>query len=328
VFENIYLIFFAKRNKRNQRKKKQIVEKKLNPRKKKMSQAASRISITLYCSELAALLGCNRFVKQVDAWDKVFQRSFKFEETEFQKDSKVGSLIGKAVLEKIKDDGGEDSASIEKRKEYVKEQASKIVKAVQNENESEAKEVLEMFPEIDSKTIASSLVPEVLVESAVSYAKTSYGIETEALGLDKFAEIFTGSAVDTTPRSRVRQLNKTFKLYGKIDGMMDEEYIIEHKSRTQRLFYKDFKTTLYNYEYIQVQSYMHIFNKDKAYLVETLNRGKEINYRVVDYDADFFEKDVLSKLIFKDTTTMETIQDYYLEKNIESKKAKLKELFL
>jgi len=348
-------------------------------------------SITLYCSELAALVGLNRFVKKTEAWDKVFQRSFKFENTRRQVNLDLGKhitndLLGKEPTELISGLISSSSSSqvsdvIQGQETMVKEYTDKLINTVQltvtkaleptttdlmitdsmtnlerTENvTNEIKKVLDTdFTELSSETkqvlqekvkdlvskrekekdnkekeivILSELVSDLesVKDGACSTVRTSYGTKKESEGLEAFAEIFSSSHIQTTIKPKVMKINKNFLLYGVIDGMMDDDIVIEHKARTKRLFYADFHTEIYNYEYIQVQSYLFLYKKEQAYLVETL--GNEVNYKTVFYDQDFLDSQVFSKLQFKKDINQADIEDYYYEKDSKEKLKKLSQLF-
>lgn len=338
-------------------------------------------SITLYCSELAALVGLNRFVKKTEAWDKVFQRSFKFENTRRQINLDIGKHITNDLMVNSTNTISSTSSSTlsmispiedEKRiKEYTDKLTSTVQLTVSNamattlnsENDivsdttEKVKNVLEtQFTELGSETrkalqehvqtivskttlqdkpveektsiILSEIVSDLesVKDGACSSVKTSYGTKKEAEGLDKFAEIFSSSHIQTTIKPKVMKINNNFLLYGVLDGMMDDDIVIEHKARTKRLFYADFHTEIYNYEYIQIQSYLFLYNKEQAYLVETL--GNDVNYKTVFYDKDFLDSQVFSKLQFKKDIEQKEIEDYYYEKDPKEKQKKLSRLFI
>lgn len=85
---------------------------------------------------------------------------------------------------------------------------------------------------------------------------------------------------------------------GKIDGVTkDRKILVEIKNRVNRLFGK-----LPSYEMIQVQTYLHLLNLDKAFLVECL-RSKEgnvvadnVNCITVNRDRAYFEIEILPRL--------------------------------
>jgi hypothetical protein len=361
-------------------------------------------SITLYCSELAALVGCNRFVKKTDAWDKVFQRSFHFKETANQTNLDLGKKITQDLMESATITSSSSSSSFssfiskpEENVEKVKIYTENLVKIIQQENlksletiekvRMENSEKLENLDLDKIKTISNEnkekviqvsnviqeekerilsvveekfteLKPEtrkelvnnfftnqatitieteknetekkekerLIQEGAVSHVKTRYGVEKESTGLDKFGEVFSSSHIQTNIKPKVMKINKNFLLYGVVDAMMDDDIVIEHKARTKRLFYDDFHTEIYTYEYIQVQSYLFLYNKEQAYLVET--HQDDLNYRTIFYDFDFLNTQAFSKLVFKDNVTVDTIREYYFEKDSKAKLKKLSNLFV
>ena len=77
--------------------------------------------------------------------------------------------------------------------------------------------------------------------------------------------------------------NINFFIIGQIDGLYNDDTIIEIKNRTKRLFYR-----VYNYEKVQIMIYMYIYNLKKSKLVENLNN--EINIIDLNYSEEYINK--------------------------------------
>lgn len=236
--------------------------------------------ITVYASEIASLLGYNNFVDKRDAWDLVLKRNFNFTEKQTEKEK---------VKEKI-------DTFVEKNEDLIKEHFSKVKSVAEKENV-----LVEVFKSTDIPT-----------EDIVSKARTMHGHETEKTGIDLF---FKNSSlgyglgfVETSCKPKIKYINPMFQLYGVIDGMMNGDTVIEHKARARRLFYQNPSTQIYKYEYIQVQLYMFLYEKQQAYLVETFE--DKVNSRIVDYNREWLEENIFSKL--------NTIMDSDFFKNQES----------
>ena len=90
--------------------------------------------------------------------------------------------------------------------------------------------------------------------------------------------------------------NTKWRLYGKIDGMINNDTIIEIKNRQNRLFH-----WIPTYEYIQIQIYMHIFGFKKAILVEHYQNQYKAHH--VKFDP-VYVKDICDSLI-------SIVKDYY-----------------
>ena len=77
-------------------------------------------------------------------------------------------------------------------------------------------------------------------------------------------------------------------LRGKIDGM-NEEYVVETKNRTKRLFNK-----IPDYEKVQLNAYMFLLEKEKSLHIENYNNeSNEVEY---DFDTLFWDE-CLTKII-------------------------------
>ena len=80
---------------------------------------------------------------------------------------------------------------------------------------------------------------------------------------------------------------------GRIDGIDENGSIYEIKNRIHKLFYE-----LREYEKVQLMSYLYLFGCKKGYLVECLkNNNNALNIIEVNYDNNYFEKNIMEKLI-------------------------------
>ena len=96
-----------------------------------------------------------------------------------------------------------------------------------------------------------------------------------------------------TLNSEKRKLNDNWYVGGKVDGITDNNEIIEIKNRMYKLFFK-----LRDYEKTQVYGYLYIFNTQKAILLEKLKKktDSKINIIEIEYKDVIFEH-IKSKLM-------------------------------
>ena len=64
-----------------------------------------------------------------------------------------------------------------------------------------------------------------------------------------------------------------FILQGKIDGMIDDDTVVESKNRSRRLFYK-----IPDYEKVQLEAYLYLTNSSKALHIENYNQMTNESY--------------------------------------------------
>jgi len=62
-------------------------------------------------------------------------------------------------------------------------------------------------------------------------------------------------------------------LQGKIDGMIDDDTVVESKNRSRRLFYK-----IPDYEKVQLEAYLYLTNSSKALHIENYNQMTNESY--------------------------------------------------
>ena len=97
--------------------------------------------------------------------------------------------------------------------------------------------------------------------------------------------------------------DKNYKiiLRGKVDGM-NEEYVVETKNRTKRLF-----NMIPDYEKVQLNAYMFLVEKEKSLHIE--NYDDESNEKEYDFDKLFWD-DCLEKIMeFTDDNIVSHLRD-------------------
>lgn len=82
-------------------------------------------------------------------------------------------------------------------------------------------------------------------------------------------------------------------LVGKIDGLTQNNEVIEIKNRVKKHF-----KILRNYEKPQIMTYLWMNNSKKGYLVENLKTQKEDNLHIIDvnYEDNYYENEILPHL--------------------------------
>ena len=84
-------------------------------------------------------------------------------------------------------------------------------------------------------------------------------------------------------------------LQGKIDGMLDNDTVVESKNRARRLFYK-----IPAYEKVQLEAYMFLTETEKALHIENYNETTNESYY---YHDETFWNECKEKIV-EFTTTM------------------------
>lgn len=135
-----------------------------------------------------------------------------------------------------------------------------------------------------------------------------YGTIRENFTFNHLINIY-GPNIVIDKEHKIKKLFNNFYIIGEIDGLLNNDTIIEIKNRTNRLFYR-----IYNYEKVQIIMYMYLCSMKHSKLVENFNN--QINIIDLDMDEDFL-KYILDK-IYKFTKFYNK-----LLKNIELKRITL-----
>ncbi len=114
-----------------------------------------------------------------------------------------------------------------------------------------------------------------------------YGTIRENFTFNHLIDIY-GTNIIIDKEHKIKKLFNNFYIIGEIDGLLNNDTIIEIKNRTNRLFHR-----IYNYEKVQIIMYMHLYGLKHSKLVENFNN--QINIIDLDMDEDFL-KYVLHKI--------------------------------
>ena len=196
-----------------------------------------------------------------------------------------------------------DTNSAECKKKFVKtETDSEKIKRIEKEknininskisvksnNTKELNLKNDIIKKIDSTNL-SDKEKEDVKKSVINESNKRYGTIRENFTVNYLRNIYDFDIV--IDKSYKRKLintinNKKFYLSGEIDGIYNNDTIIEIKNRTKRLFHR-----IYNYEKVQIVLYMYLWNMNKSKLVENYNN--QINIIDSDLDSRFLDKILL-----------------------------------
>ena len=245
--------------------------------------------IVLVASELAIITGHNKYEKIQKAIDTVLNRSkiVKKYIPKSKVEEKLLALSENEIVVIKKELNLEGNATLKQVENMIKQQVmTRSLNENISENESRVKadEVLKAMPTLN-KCLEGSVKQDLRMRR---------GNIKEDRNLDK-----TQQKRNITIDSRNAQMyekelyvdpGKRFNviLRGKIDGMNDE-YIVETKNRTKRLF-----NMIPDYEKVQLNAYMFMTGKEKALHIECYNEDQNS----VEYDFDkLFWDDCCDKII-------------------------------
>ena len=276
------------------------------------------MKIFLNASEIAAMIGKNKFKPRSEVIFRIWQKYFydDFNNT-------IKNLEKKSIKVIPKEN---DTESV---KRIIKEQKINVKKELKeclqsgniNDMHKKKQEILKKIPKDISKEEKKEFK-----KSLENMTNTNFGTRNENSIFNKYKEKTGNNAILTNEfyKRKIHEYNYNgdkleWFLLGKVDGLIineddeKENTIIEIKNRMYRCFYH-----LREYEKIQTYSYMYILNHKKAHLVEALkNKDCDINIIKVDFDDEYWEYMYSS---------IENFINYFM--NIFIKNDKLKELII
>jgi len=256
---------------------------------------SARIQIQINASEVAALIGENRFVSTEDAFIRLWKRNdensyynavksietlelFEEREQHFEDLGKLGNL-GKLGKEK------------EKFKEDLIEATSKD--AYYNGRTIGALKRLEAkIEDIGSR------------DAVRKYIFTTIGKTLENKSLDAYERESNTKVVERNEKRYSTMISDNVNIVGRVDGIDKVNHlVIEHKQRQHKLSEK-----VSSHEMIQLIVYMKLAGYRKARLVESYRRS--LWYTTIEWPGNDYWNDIKSKLLEQVNQVNQVIADW------------------
>ncbi|AGE56286.1 hypothetical protein PBCVNEJV1_405R [Paramecium bursaria Chlorella virus NE-JV-1] len=250
--------------------------------------------LCVYASQTAACINENRYKKIADAVETFWNRADPVSYKKAMRRNNV--LTNDEIIDKVE-------------KSHPK--IATLLKVASKEEESST-DVAQKYAKLSDElgryaddNYMSEDIAAVVDDAIRKTAYTTYGNTTES---DVFKYIRDVLHIDIVEDpSFYKDSNRSihtkygtfeYSIGGKIDGITrDRKVLVEIKNRVNRLFGK-----LPNYEMIQVQTYLHLLDMDKAFLVECLKTkdgnviAENVNCITVNRDRSLFEMEILPKI--------------------------------
>lgn len=242
-------------------------------------------NINVSVTDLAAICGMDHY----DNFSKVICKIWKqldkpgFEKLEVEC-RKRGRILGNdGFIKKIK--------SLEQSNNLQNNQIASKVYAINQKRYMSSRALVneqkKVLKEIDSLQVSQQDKDQFkkLVQSA---SNTVFGSRNESGGVDIFVKE-TGKEIESKQTKLVHPFHTDnargyqWNLIGKTDGLTTDGEILEIKNRQKELF-----NTVRDYEMCQVQCYLHMSKRDKAFLVEVLKRrgGHNSDFNIIPIEKD------------------------------------------
>ena len=230
------------------------------------------IVIRLYSSQLSTFIGRNPHSLSVKVFNKLFNTFFK----EFQKTEKFGDISRSdgSVLNEFGFNLKLDLDTLVKKNlttDELREEKNKILERVIKKSgidEERAKDL------------------EKIVEG---YSNKGFGTNKEISAIEYYKENINSNVYEyVRPKTKTIFIYKNYKLeiISKLDSMTKDGEILEFKNRMYR-FFEEVK----EYEWLQVQTYLEVYNLEKAQLVEYLKKEvPEMKINKIKRDKEYWQK--------------------------------------
>lgn len=248
-------------------------------------------TINLYASELATLIGINPYQKVADSLIKLWQT---YNEEDFEKSIEE---IEKKCEIKFKTKEKEGVKEIMKLSEDNKIDISKVKECLDSKDTADLlKKRQELFKEINEKGEMADAEKKNIMRKIENATNKNFGTVNEKSVIENYAEM-SGKKVKTGSKYVKKKLcsykDVEWYLGGKIDGITEDDIIVEIKNRIYKLF-----RVVRDYEKPQVQAYMYILSKMRTHLVESIRKNgqSEINIIEEEFDEKYWDEHILRRI--------------------------------
>lgn len=250
------------------------------------------MKIILFVTDLAVILGYNKYQHISDVFLKLYQKSYP---------TKYKSLID--TMEKQ----GYKLEPVITNEETIKNNGLDISKCLNSANQTELNKEKKALLNAAKEKEISEKDKEALKEAINRVSNTNFGINNETPIIEIYCKDYNKKLIE--PKGFVKKKIETngkieWHIGGKVDGITEDKILVEVKNRVSKLFKE-----LRSYERVQIQAYMYIFDLSIANLVEGIRQKKGTTISVIE--------DKFSESIWKDFMKDFEVFTAVFEKTIE-----------
>jgi hypothetical protein len=249
----------------------------------------------VYASELAAVLGRNKYKSQREAfeamWARVAPAQYKECVTKDACDARVtkrmlAPLLTASVSElstAAASEGADVTALAQKAEREVEAvvvqqllQAGVPAEAVAQVQQCESAEAVqsvlaECAPAVVTRASSLVQVTQELKDDAQSQVNCAFGTAREEGSRQQMESDGVARTVTKDNAFRVKWLNERWGIGGRVDGLDEEGRVVEIKNRTRHFF-----SRVPDYEWVQVQAYLQLMKAREALLVQQLGGQQRV----------------------------------------------------
>ncbi len=248
-------------------------------------------SICISASDLAVVVGINKYQKLYEIIIKLWQKNYQIDYDNF--------------LSSIKQKHDVTVSQKESDIEFIKRvQAESNLDFKNKVNEclttKDTSQLLnnrnEILKELNNTPNLNQNVKDEFKKSLESVTNKTFGTINEKSVIEHYIKC-TGNKVNQDSKFIKRNLciykDIRWIIGGRIDGITDDNIVVEIKNRIYKLFGE-----MRDYEKPQIQAYMYILGLPKGHLVESIKKNGQINMNIIeeDFDIDYWNNVILIRL--------------------------------
>jgi len=243
------------------------------------------MKLCIFASDLAIITGHNKFKNVTEILHKIWSKNFQ---DDYQNTLK---LISDSNMDLRQDETDLECINRISKNNNLDINLTKCLKSNNLEElDTNKQDILTKCKNLNKEQ--KKLVNDALL----NVANTNFGTVHENYAVNKYSNLLNTKVLKVSKffkRNICNYKNTEWIIGGKIDGLRDDNIIVEVKNRVNKLFLK-----LRDYEKVQIFAYLYILEFEKAHLIEFLNKNNDpkINILEVIYNHDYWEIEILSKI--------------------------------
>jgi len=214
------------------------------------------VKITVYATDLAIILGFNTYKNISDIFIKLYEKHFP---TECSK-----------LIEKMHEDGYQ-LIPHKTSEETIRENKLDISGCKNSKSATELTDNKKsLMKTIESNKKMTMEKKQELKDAVQNVGNTHFGIKNENGVIDYYCKTYekkmkpvSGFKFKNAPQFVSANRKYQWNIGGKVDGITEDGILIEIKNRVNKLF-----GTLRDYERVQLQTYLYLYNLKVGHLVE------------------------------------------------------------
>jgi len=250
-------------------------------------------TICIYASELAVVLGLNKYQNISDIILKLWEKNYPVDY-----ENTVSEIKLKKNIEVVKKESDKDFINRVQGESNlnIKDQLDECLKTTDTKKMLETRDLI--MREVSKNASIGDEVKKEFKKTIESMTNKNNGTINEKSIREYYSEK-SGKRIIVNEKFIRRDIctynGVKWAVGGKIDGITEDDIVIEIKNRIYKLFYE-----LRDYEKVQLYTYMFILGLQKGHLVESMKKKNsnemEINIIEEEFDKEYWNGVILPRL--------------------------------